>query len=169
MARVLQDRRSVSSLAYLPHPPFFLSSHVIGRPVGGFSFYIFSPPAPPLGPGGARYHFLFLSFYVWSLPPTGRAPRYPARARASMSERYPHPVGAPRASPSARTLPWRPKINSSCSLHFLPDVKQPFVRSCQARKTVRGVSRFLSLYEWHIDWRFMRSTPDNKYPRARMV
>lgn len=51
-------------------------------------------PRPPLGPGGARYHFLFLSFYVWSLPPTERAPRYPARARASMSERYPHPVGA---------------------------------------------------------------------------
>lgn len=139
---------------------------LLGASLSTFSLL---PRPPPLGPGGARYHFLFLSFYVWSLPPTGRAPRYPARARASMSERYPHPVGAPRASPSARTLPWRPKINSSCSLHFLPDVKQPFVRSCQARKTVRGVSRFLSLYEWHIDWRFMRSTPDNKYPRARMV
>lgn len=158
-------------------------------------FLHFLSPAPPLPPppppGRSRCLSLSLvdgvcrvitfSFSVSGMflvaPPNG-APL----ARASMSERYPHPVGPPRPrlplSPlppppplasRSRTLPWRPKINSSCSLHFLPDVKQPFVRSCQARKTVRGVSRFLSLYEWHIDWRFMRSTPDNKYPRARMV
>lgn len=45
-------------------------------------------------------------------------------------------------SRSARThtLSLGPKINSSCSLHFLPDVKQPFVRSCQAsQERPRGV------------------------------
>lgn len=83
----------VSPLSLSPrNPPFFLPSHVIGRPVEGFSFYIFSPPRTPSV--SRRYHFLFLVSTYGRLPPTRRAPRYPARARASMNERYPHPVGA---------------------------------------------------------------------------
>jgi len=48
----------------------------------------------------------FLRMVVWSLlptVPTRRAPRYPARARASMSERYPHPVGPSCLPLSAHT------------------------------------------------------------------
>lgn len=45
-----------------------------------------------------------------------------------------------RTHSRTHTLEQGPKINSSCSLHFLPDVKQPFVRSCQAsQERPRGV------------------------------
>lgn len=126
-------------------------------------------PRPPPRPRRCSVSLSLSQFLRMVAPSNRKGPAVP-RSRSREHERaLSTPRRGPRASPSARTLPWRPKINSSCSLHFLPDVKQPFVRSCQARKTVRGVSRFLSLYEWHIDWRFMRSTPDNKYPRARMV
>lgn len=64
-----------------PHPSFFLSSHVIGRPVGGSSFYIFSPPVPPLGPDGITFSFS-VPTYGRSLQREGPrgAPRALARA-----------------------------------------------------------------------------------------
>lgn len=44
---------------------------------------------------------------------------------------------------SSCNILFEPKINSSCSLHFLSMVKQPFVRSCQTERC--GVSQL----EWH--------------------
>lgn len=93
----------VSPLSLSPRTRRSSSRHTSLVVLSGASLSTFSLLPFPLGHDGIRYHFLFLSFYVWSLPPTRRTPRYPARARASMSERYPHPVGPSYLPLSAHT------------------------------------------------------------------
>lgn len=91
----------VSPLSLIPpciRRRFSLSSLVIGRLVGGSSFYIFSPP------------FLFVTAvsgitFSFSVSTYGRSLQRVPRvcARASMSERYPHPVGLSCLPLSAHT------------------------------------------------------------------
>lgn len=95
----------VSPLSLSPRTRRSFSRHTSLVVLLGASLSTFSLLPLPLGPDDVRYHFLFLSFYIWSLPPTQRAPRNPARARAraSMNERYPHPVGPSCLPLSAHT------------------------------------------------------------------
>lgn len=52
----------------------------------GLLFLHFLSSRCPSVPDGVRYHFLFLSFYVWSLPPTKKGPAVP-RSRSREHER----------------------------------------------------------------------------------
>lgn len=131
-----------------PPPPFFHQSlvlHLGSSLFNSFPSSLFLLADPPSPASVSTSVCLTVSFpFLPSLSPLRPSSRRllpPCLWKIEERERE-REVERLVRSRSARThtLSLGPKINSSCSLHFLPDVKQPFVRSCQAsQERPRGV------------------------------